>query len=188
MSIPRNRHRGDQVRPLQEHYQVRPLQEHYRNTGDEEDGGVMGDAQGGAGAGTAFTAGGKAGGGGTSSPMLILRSTGDSFASGRRRGHASGAGPTIQCFCWPGDWSTCHVKVGSGGQAVALTPRATSRCCRSACSNQPDKCSSPSVKLRFMRRRGKAHHRFFFYLSKVCSITFVRNFFIFPKFCSNFLF
>jgi len=97
-------------------------------------------------------------------------------------------GPTIQCFCWPGDWSTCHVKVGSGGQAVALTPRATSRCCRSACSNQPDKCSSPSVKLRFMRRRGKAHHQFFFYLSKVCSITFVRNFFIFPKFCSNFLF
>ena len=35
-------------------------------------------------------------------PMLILQSTGDSLASGRRRGCASGAGsPTIQCFCWP---------------------------------------------------------------------------------------
>jgi len=34
--------------------------------------------------------------------MLILQSTGDSLASGRRRGCASGAGsPTIQCFCWP---------------------------------------------------------------------------------------
>ena len=34
--------------------------------------------------------------------MLILQSTGDSLASGRRRGRASGAGsPTIQCFCWP---------------------------------------------------------------------------------------
>jgi len=73
-----------------------------RDAGDEEDGGVMGDAQGGAGAGTAFTAGGKAGGGGTSSPMLILRSTGDSFASGRRRGHASGAGAHHPMFLLAG--------------------------------------------------------------------------------------
>jgi hypothetical protein len=38
----------------------------------------------------------------TLTPMLILQSTGDSLASGRRHGRASGAGsPTIQCFCWP---------------------------------------------------------------------------------------
>ena len=75
---------------------------------------------------------------------------------------------------------TCHVKVRS------CFDSATSRGCRSACSDEPDKCSNASPPNSDSCAGEVKLTTSLFYLSKVCSITFVCNFFIFPKFCSNF--
>ena len=82
------------------------------------------------------------------------------------------------------------MKVGSGGQAVALTPRATSRGCRSACSDGPSsRISAPARPSNSDSCAGEVKLTTGHFLSfQSLFYNIVRNFFIFPKFCSNFYF